>query len=50
MVQSSDLTRVARYVWTGGIRTLKVEADTNSSVILTVTPMEASVVYELTVG
>jgi hypothetical protein len=50
MVQSSELMNIANYVWTGGIQTLKVEQDTNSSVIVTVTTMEAATIYDLTVG
>lgn len=50
MAQLEELYDPNNYVWTGGVRTLKVEADTNSSVILTVTTMIASQIYDLTVG
>lgn len=50
MMQSSDLYLPANYVWTGDVRTLRVDEDTNSSVILTVTEMVASQIYDLTVG
>lgn len=50
MEQSDRLYNPSNYMWTGGIRTLKVEPDTNSSVILTVTEMTASQLYDLTVG
>jgi hypothetical protein len=50
MSQNADLYDKTKYVWTGGIVTLKVEEDTNSSVILTTTRQEAAAIYELTVG
>lgn len=50
MAQLSDLYNPQLYVWNGGIRTLKVDPDTNSSVILTVTRMTSSQIYDLTVG
>jgi hypothetical protein len=50
MEQTDRLYNPSNYIWTGGIRTLKVEQDTNSSVILTVTEMITSQLYDLTVG
>jgi len=50
MAQLEPLFIPANYVWTGNVRTLKVEKDTNSSVVLTVTKMVASQIYDLTVG
>lgn len=50
MMQNTDLYLAANYVWTGGVRTLKVDKDTNSSVVLTTTEMVASQIYDLTVG
>ena len=50
MMQNADLYTAANYVWTGGVRTLSVAEDTNSSVILTTTEMVASQIYDLTVG
>ena len=50
MMQNSDLYLAASYVWTGGVLTLKVDEDTNSSVVLTTTEMVASQIYDLTVG
>jgi len=50
MEQTDRLYNPSNYMWTGGIRTLKVDKDTNASVILTVTDMSASQIYDLTVG
>ena len=50
MAQDDALFNQASYVWTNDVRTLKVEKDTNSSVILTVTEMTPSQIYDLTVG
>lgn len=50
MTQRAELYAASSYIWTGGIRTLKVEPDTNSSVILTTTEMVKSQIYDLTVG
>lgn len=50
MEQTSELYDPTNYIWTGGVRTLKVERDTNSSVILTVTTMVGAQIYDLTVG
>lgn len=50
MMQNADLYTPTNYAWSGGIKTLSVEADTNSSVILTTTEMVASQIYDLTVG
>jgi len=50
MEQSSELYDPTNYIWTGGVRTLKVEPDTNASVILTVTTMIGAQIYDLTVG
>jgi hypothetical protein len=46
----SDLCDPARYVWTSGLRTIKVEPESNSTVILTTTEQKPAEIYELTVG
>lgn len=50
MMQNQDLYTPANYVWTGGVMTLSVTGDTNSSVLLTTTEMVASQIYDLTVS
>lgn len=50
MMQNTDLYTPGKYVWTGGVSTVSVDKDTNSSVILTTTEMIASQIYDLTVG
>ena len=52
MVQNSDLYTPSNYQWSGGnaLTTLRVERETNSSVILTTATQTVGTLYELTVG
>jgi len=50
MAQNQDLYNPANYVWTSGLTTLRIDEDTNSSVILTTTEQTPGAIYELTVG
>jgi hypothetical protein len=50
MAQNPDLYNPASYVWTGGLTTLDVEEETNSTVILTTSEQTPSAIYDLTVG
>jgi hypothetical protein len=50
MTQNQDLYNPASYVWTGGLMTLDVEEETNSTVILTTSEQTPSAIYDLTVG
>ena len=50
MTQNPDLFEPSKYVWTGGLRTLRVEPETNSTVILTTSEQTPAGIYELTVG
>lgn len=50
MSLKSELTNIALYVWTGGLRTLKAEIETDSTVLLTTTEQTPAGIYDLTVG
>jgi len=50
MTQNSYLYNPSMYVWSGGLRTLNVEEETNSTVILTTSEQTSTTAYELTVG
>lgn len=52
MVQNADLYDRTNYAWSGSnlLTTLRVERESNSSVILTTTTQTAGTIYELTVG
>lgn len=50
MTRNSHLYNPSMYVWSHGLKTLNVEEETDSTVILTTSEQTSTTVYELTVG
>ena len=46
---NADIINPTRYVWSAGLNTIKVEKESNSTVIITTTEQRSAEIYELTV-